>query len=345
MSTPAEKLVGQTLDGDWYVVQLLPKSSVQTGGTFSCCYRLEHPDGRKAFLKAMDFEAALRDPDPAAKLKELTEAFLFERTIVELCGTRKLSRVVKAEGSGTTKAPGGQVVQYLIFELADGDVRNQLSQMTEFNLVWRLKCLHHLFVAIQQLHGSDIVHQDVKPSNVVECGTDGHKVTDLGRAWHAMTTSPFDGYICAGDTNYAPPELLYKGAILTNEERRNGADFYALGSMVVFMFTGLRMTAALMSAMPAHLRWRATSEKYADVLPELQHAFGTVLSQLHAGIQDEELWVDVKLLVEQMCNPDVAKRGDKAHTAKVGSRFGLQRFISKLNTLRIKTDLGKFSVT
>ena len=341
MSTSAERLVGLTLDGGWSVIELLPKSSIQTGGAFSCSYHIEHPDGRKAFLKAMDFDAALSDPDPAGKLKELTEAYVFERTIVELCGTRKLSRVIRAHGSGTKTPLGGTVVQYLIFELGEGDVRKQLSQMTEFNLLWRLKCLHHLFVAIQQLHGSQIVHQDVKPSNVVGCGDEGHKVADLGRAWHALTSSPFDGNQCAGDTNYAPPELLYSGAILTEEERRQGADFFALGSMVVFMFTGLRMTAALMSAMPASLRWRATAETYANVLPELQHAFGTVLYQLRAAIPNDALWVEVKMIVEQMCNPDIVKRGDKGHTAKIGSRFGLQRFISKLNTLCTKAELGK----
>lgn len=342
MSTSAELLTGLTLDGGWVVAELLPKLSIQTGGVFSCSYRIEHRDGRKAFLKAMDFEAALRDPDPAGKLKELTEAFVFERSIVELCGARKLSRVVRAHGSGTITPSGKSVVQYLIFEMADGDVRKQLSQMTNFNLVWRLHCLHHLFVAIQQLHGSQIAHQDVKPSNVLGCGEEGHKIADLGRAWHAMIASPFDSYGCAGDTNYAPPELLYSGAALADEERRRGADFYALGSMIVFMFTGLRMTAALMSAMPVHLRWRHTTETYADVLPALQHAFGTVLSQLRASISNEELWVEIKSLVEQTCNPDITKRGDKAHTAKVGSRFELQRFVSKLDTLCARAELGKF---
>ena len=99
MSTSAELLEGLTLDGGWVVRELLPRSSVQTGGVFSSSYRIEHPDfGRKAFLKAMDFEAALTDRDPAGKLKELVDAFVFERTVVELCGTRKL--LSRNPGSG-----------------------------------------------------------------------------------------------------------------------------------------------------------------------------------------------------------------------------------------------------
>ncbi|MGD0796285.1 MAG: hypothetical protein ABR910_01055 [Acidobacteriaceae bacterium] len=293
----------------------------------------------------MDFEAALRDPDPAGKLKELTEAFVFERTIVEFCGSRKMSRVVRALGSGKVTVPTGAVVQYLIFEFADGDVRKQLSQMADFNLLWRLKCLHHLFVAIAQLHGSDICHQDIKPSNVLDCGPDGHKVADFGRAWHALTASPFDAKSCAGDRNYAPPELLYGGTTLSEEERRRGADFYALGSMVVFMFTGLRMTAALMSAMPPSLHWKRTRDSYATVLPELEHAFGTVLVELCASIPNKELCSEIKLIVEQMCSPDIKRRGDAAHGSKVGSRFGLQRFVSKLDTLRMRAELGRLGLT
>jgi hypothetical protein len=129
MSTSAEHLEGIVLDEECVVGELLPKSHAQSGGTFFCSYQIEHPDGRKAFLKAMDFEAALSDPDPAGKLKELTEAFVFERTIVELCGTRKLSRATRAHGSGKATPPGRSVVQCLIFELADGDVRKQLSEM------------------------------------------------------------------------------------------------------------------------------------------------------------------------------------------------------------------------
>ncbi len=334
-------LLGLTLDDGWIVTELLPRSLGQTGGTFSCSYKIEHPDGRKAFLKAIDYDMALTNSDPAGKLKELVDAFVFERTIVELCGNRKLSRVIRAQGSGTKTPPGKNVVQYLIFEMADGDIRKQLSQMPAFDLVWRLRCLHHVFVAIQQLHGSEIAHQDVKPSNVLGCGHEGHKIADLGRSWHAKTTSPFDSFGCAGDTNYAPPELLYSGCTLTEEERRLGADFYALGSMVIFMFTGLRMTAALMGAMPIDLRWNRTREPYANVLPQLQHAFGSVVSQLRIDIQSDELFSEIKLIVEQMCNPDISKRGDKKHTASIGTRFVLQRFISRLDTLATRAGFGK----
>ena len=94
MPNPAEMLQGLTLDSGWYVDQLLIRSSTQTGGTFSTSYRLTKADGSSAFMKAMDYEEALQSPDPAAQLKLLIDAYVFEREIVQLCGSKKLTRIV-----------------------------------------------------------------------------------------------------------------------------------------------------------------------------------------------------------------------------------------------------------
>ena len=72
MSTPAEQLKGQQLENGWVVGDLIPKTAAQTGGHFSCSYGVTNADGRSAFLKAMDYTAALSAPDPATALNELT---------------------------------------------------------------------------------------------------------------------------------------------------------------------------------------------------------------------------------------------------------------------------------
>jgi eukaryotic-like serine/threonine-protein kinase len=344
MATSAQQLEGLTLDSGWYVEKLLPRRADQTGGTFSSAYIISKPDGTQAFLKAMDFDQALKARDPASVLNQLTNAYLFEREILQLCGARRLSRVIRAIGDGKLVLPGpsAQPVQYLIFELApQGDVRKHLSSLSNFDLKWRLECLHQVFVGVQQLHTNSIAHQDVKPSNILECGAAGHKLADLGRAWHRSTPAPHDHCSCAGDHAYAPPELLYSGATLTEEERRFGADFYLLGSMVVFMFSGMRSTAALMSSIAPDYRWKTWSGSYSEVLPYLEHGFANMLAILKQSITDNALQVEIEDLVQQMCNPDVAVRGDRRHKARVGSRFGLQRFISKLEVLKTQARTGK----
>jgi hypothetical protein len=49
--TPAELLLGKTLDDDWKVIEKLPLSPTATGGFFSVGYVVEAPDGTKGFLK------------------------------------------------------------------------------------------------------------------------------------------------------------------------------------------------------------------------------------------------------------------------------------------------------
>lgn len=54
-------------------------------------------------------------------------------------------------------------VDYLIFELADGDVRSHLDAMPAFDAAFLLRTLHHVATGLQQLHRAQIAHQDLNP--------------------------------------------------------------------------------------------------------------------------------------------------------------------------------------
>ena len=84
-----------------------------------------------------------------------------------------MSRVVTAiaDGSVTVNIGGtSEVVQYLIFEKADGDARSFLNASSAFDLAWSLRALHHVTVGLRQMHQSRMAHQDLKPSNVLLFG-------------------------------------------------------------------------------------------------------------------------------------------------------------------------------
>ncbi|MES2220206.1 MAG: serine/threonine-protein kinase [Acidobacteriota bacterium] len=340
MSTPAEQLGGQTLTNGWTVGKLIVKTGDQTGGHFSCSYEVTNQDGRVAFLKAMDYARALAAPDPATALNELTSAFLFEREVLQECIEKKMSRVVRAIDGGKI-AIGGQVVEYLIFEKARGDIRSYLDGAMEFDLVWTVTCIHNICVGIKQLNGANIAHQDLKPSNVLEFASEGQKLADLGRAWHRSRVSPHDLLACAGDRGYAPPELLYRYSDPNESDRRFGADFYLTGSMVLFLFTGMRASSMLLAELsPQHhpRRWKGT---YHEVLPYLQHAFSINLATIKAAFPDSALGAEIVDVVQQMCDPNIATRGDRFHKAAHGSRFGMQRIVSRFDRLRSAAILGK----
>ena len=167
---PHEALTGIDIQGGWMVRDQIRKTDNATGGHFSCGYVIEHADGRRGYLKALDFFSMLPESvDPARDLEPLIRAFNFERDLLETCRKNRLSHIVSALDSGAVTVSGfapPATVQYIILELADGDVRKLMAINDEFDLAFALRTLHQIAVGLKQLHGIGVAHQDLKPSNV-----------------------------------------------------------------------------------------------------------------------------------------------------------------------------------
>src|SRR5262249_5432378 len=126
----AEQLVGIPLDDGWTVGERLNRAST-TGGTFSVPYLVYDKNGKPHFLKAFDFSQAFEPGrDPIRELQFMTALYEHERSILDYFKTRRLSHVVTAVRHGYVRVPGLSApegtVYYLIFELADRDVRGQV---------------------------------------------------------------------------------------------------------------------------------------------------------------------------------------------------------------------------
>jgi serine/threonine protein kinase len=345
---PAQSLAGLTLDGGWKVVGLAARQKNATGGFFSVGYNAVGPDGRHCFLKAMDYSAAVSTPiDMAVMLHSLTQTYLFEKNLCLRCRDQSLKRVVHAIDSGTVRlnpADPLSTVEYLIFERADGDIRAHLDAQADLDIAFVLRALHHVAVGLNQLHGVNVAHQDLKPSNVLVFSGEGFKVGDLGRAWIRGTPAPHDEVRpCAGDRTYAPPELLY-GQISGDERvRRFGCDMYHLGSLAAFVFSRAQMNALLFSHLvPSHNPniWGGT---YIDVLPYVQAAFAQAMDQFKACLPDRMIPDRVKeelaRVVAQLCEPDPARRGHPANQQGLGNQYSLERYISILDRLAVTAEV------
>lgn len=338
----AYALEGRTLKNGWFVKKMLKQSPQSTGGFFSVCYIVEK-DGNSAFLKALNIFAFIQMNQGRRfvdVVNELTQAFIFERDLLNICRDKKLSKVslILDEGEEYISDCSMPTVPYLIFELADGDIRNKLSFSNDLDVAFKLDSLHQVAIGIKQLHSVSISHQDLKPSNILIYKNLISKIGDLGRSICEQIEAPHDeGYSFVGDFHYAPPEYLYSYCEPNWEKRAYGIDAYLLGSMISFYFCGVNMTALISNNLDKQFHWATWADSFEDVKPYLIDAFEKALEQFLNDINDEELRSELKLIVKDLCYPIPDVRGS-IYCKKSGTKnlFLLERYISALDRLAKK---------
>ena len=332
VDSPARNLAGKKLRNGWNVIELMKRPPNATGGCFSASYLVRSDDGRKAFLKAMDYREALRSREPAVALQRLTQVYNFERNVLEKCRSRRLSRVVTildvGKIDGTPNDPSS-VVEYLIFELADGDIRSYVPDGQKIELAWVLRRLHQVAAALRQLHYYGIAHQDIKPSNVLVFDNDDLKLADLGRAADRGNTSPFDTLDIAGDQTYAPPELLYGEIPNDWGARRLACDIYLMGSMAMYFFAGTSMTHLLLKRLDTRLHPSNYRYRYRDILPYIEHEFLGIIREMKIRLP-ERYSEELSQTIAHLCNPDPDQRGHPKNLVSKDSRmrYSVERYIS-----------------
>ncbi len=343
LQNPAESLAGRSLDDDWTVVEKLPRPPQATGGHFSISYAVESGDGRRGFLKALDYSAVFQQADVPRALEAMTSAYNFERDLLYRCAP--MSRIVTALADGEIRDTGWTVpVNYLIFEWADQDSRAVLDAAQRIDVAWALRTLHQVAVGLSQLHGSGIAHQDLKPSNVLDFGGAGSKLADLGRSSYRGNAGPSDHLPFPGDWTYAPPELLYGQVNPDWSVRRFASDLYQLGSLATFFFTGTGMTGGLLAHLDSRHAPQDWAGTYEDVLPFVRQAFSDVMGVMESSTP-ADLKADLVGIVRELCEPEPALRGHPKNRVGHTNRYGLERYVSRLNLLARRYELGLVRVT
>lgn len=336
---PAHSLEGKELEGGWRVRTKVDLEADDTGSTTSVGYIADHAaSGTDGFVKAIDYQSALDEEEPSRALELLTAKFNAECDLLDLCQQRSLNRVVRALAQGTVRIDGftPSVVNYLIFELAEGDARD-MRKSADFGMHSPgLRLAHHAAVGMSQLHGIGATHQDVKPSNVLvwnlEAVPEG-KLGDLGCAHLNGRPAPHDELEVAGDRLYSAPEMLYLDPNpLGPEDRRLAADLYMLGNLLMFLLVGVDHSGCMYAILDRSHHWSKWQGSFEDVLPALVDAHVLVLDRLN-GAFNNEVNDALILLINELSHPDPRIRGSAKARDRGHNPFDLHRYITRLDLI------------
>lgn len=351
----ASHLSGKTLVGDrakrtWTVLEALKLEPGLSSGQFSVGYKVRGDDGSEGFLKASDLSMALDKSDPVQSLLEVTAAHQFERSILEHCGGNRLDKVVTALDSGTTEVTDEGIrdlVFYIVFELADGDLRKFVEVERGNDLIWVVSAIHNFCVAVSQIHGVNVFHNDFKPGNALVFPAT-EKVADLGRATSPDHPVPHDPALCAGDRRFAPPEQLYHSENdVTNIDpflKARAGDFYNLGSVMHFLITKRMLTPEVILRMDAPFKPMRSGQGWCDsletALPYWRQAHDAIIVEFYDELP--AVWTskykfaldEIRDVIIHMCEPDFRLRGDITVNNVIPSKYRLDKIISRMDNLR-----------
>jgi len=344
---PAECLSGTILVDDWIAGDIVKPSPHSTGGCFSVGYQVSNSrTGAKGYLKALDFSMIMQTADPMRELQSMTAAYNFERDLLSKCKGRKMTRVVMPLADGNVDLSGhGAIgkVFYIIFECANGDIRAQMAKTSYLDLAWCLRSLHHTAVGLQQLHQSQVAHQDLKPSNILVFEKKGSKIADLGRAHDSSTPSEIDYHPRPGDAGYAPFEQYYSSIPPLGFEARRAADIYLFGSIFFFYFSKCSASQAITTKLRQTPNLNLTNHDFIADMPYLKKAYHEVMLDFRKDVLPigKGLTDEIVRIVRELCEPNPSERGDRKNFTRHTSQYSLERYITALNILALRVEMGQ----
>jgi serine/threonine protein kinase len=327
-----EFLIGKTLNGGWTITE--PRHVQRDASSANRSYVARNANGDKAFVKVLDPRAN----NSLEEAQEQLSQFIYEKDVVGKCGLRNMKRVIRGleYGDIRTPAPFSLSFHYLIFEWAESDLRSQINLDERAHLAVIYRWLHHVAGGLRTLHHNEIVHQDVKPANVLVMENRTAKVGDLGHAY--QHGEPRSG-ILARDPAYLAPEMLYGRAADTLDSRR-AVDMYAFGGMVCFLASGLSLNAALGTELAHMHHWSIWRGSFEDALIYVRRAHEVVIEKVIAelpALNKDRL----SNAIRELCDPDPTVRGHPANLQGSGARFGFDRYESLFDLLARHEELER----
>ncbi|MDO8771030.1 MAG: protein kinase [Burkholderiaceae bacterium] len=332
-----DDLIGKTTQDGWFLIKPAVFAADHTGGYFSRCFHVTR-DGQVAFLKALNL-----DKFDIRALMGFFSEFQYEQDTLTLCRDNRMNRVVRLIEAGNIDRgdafnPIQRTVPFIVFEMADGDIRDSIDVSKNVSSRWRFFVLHQTALGLMQLHSAQIAHQDLKPSNVLRFGETGLKLGDLGRSTQRIRPAPHDGLARPGHINYAPFEQRYNYTAPAEWPlRRITSDVFQLGTLLTYAFTSVVLPSSVLSSIDPNYHPDNWGGTYADVMPFLQAQLVKTVQEISDDFPKPFRDELIQIILD-LCHVDPLQRG------KLGSKNGqpdtgplwLQRYVSRLDILEKK---------
>ncbi|VDK35194.1 unnamed protein product [Taenia asiatica] len=211
-----------------YPVEDYEKITKVGQGTFGEVFKVQHKTTKEIFaLKRLRTEKETEGFPVTALREVIILQMLRHENIVRLhgiCHKRSLN------------ANGSRYEFYLLFEFCDHDLAGLLSQKVDINLPVKKGIAKQLLTGIKFLHDNNVLHRDLKASNIL-IDRSGHlKIADFGLA--RVTVTPWrqdkrPQYTAMVVTLwYRPPEIL-----LMDRNYGKPVDLWGAGCIIAELWT------------------------------------------------------------------------------------------------------------
>ncbi len=239
-----DKYLGRRLDGRYELREI-----IGVGGMAYVYRAYDTIDDRIVAVKILKEEYLHNE--------EFSRRFKNESKAIAILSHKNIVRVIDVSFTDS--------MQYIVMEYIDGIT---LKEYIEQQKVLQWKEVVHFIVqilqALQHAHDKGIVHQDVKPQNIMLLSDGAIKVTDFGIARFSRAAQQTEqGDKAIGSVHYISPEQAR--AEITDEK----SDIYSLGVMMYEMLTGKLPFESDNAVSVAIMQMQSVAERPTAINPEI----------------------------------------------------------------------------
>ncbi len=158
----------------------------------------------------------------------------------------------------------GDRLQYIVMEYVDGiTLKEYIEQQGVINWKEAVHFTGQILAALQHAHDKGIVHQDIKPQNIMLLQDGTIKVTDFGIARFSRMDSNTTSENAIGSVHYISPEQA------RGEMTDDKADIYSVGVVMYEMLTGTLPFQSDNAVSVALMQLQQDPQKPRDIVPTL----------------------------------------------------------------------------